>query len=29
MHTASIRRIALDQAGHLLATASHDKTVRL
>lgn len=29
MHTALIRRIAVSQDGGLLATASHDKTVRL
>ncbi len=29
MHTAAIRRIDVDAAGRWLATASHDKTVRL
>jgi len=29
MHTAPIVRIALDRAGRLLASASHDKTLRL
>ena len=29
MHTATIRRISVSADGHLLATASHDKTVKL
>ena len=29
MHAAIIKHAAIDQAGHLLATASQDKTVRL